>query len=286
MRTLRLSPYLGAAGALALLLGQPLAFTVALLCILMHECAHALAARVIGFTVQEIRLSPIGASLTLAPDPQKSALCEIVIASAGPVANAWFAMAFALLYRRFGTETLRLLVSYNVAFCLFNLLPALPMDGGRILRAMLALWMPRMRATRIAADLGLCCAVGLFVLGFAGARVYGVNATLFLCGAAVGFSAWNMRRNSIGQQVLATCGKSDAMARGGGLAVREIAVGRSANLGDVACLLRGDAFYRILVYDENMRKICVSDEVCLTHAIARYGAQAGVECLCVPAYDN
>ena len=280
MRILRLSPYLGVGVALALFLGQTLAFTVALVCILVHECAHALVARVIGFTVREIRLSPIGASLTLAPDPQKSALSEIIIASAGPAANAWFAMVFALLYRRFGTETLRLLVSYNFAFCLFNLLPALPMDGGRVLRALLALCMSRTRATRIAADLGLCCAMGLFVLGFAGARVYGVNATLFLCGAVVGISAWNVRRSSVAGQVLATYGKSETMARGGGLVVREIAVGRSASLGDVAQLLRGDAFYRIFVYDENMHRICTSDEVHLTRAIARYGTQERVECLC------
>lgn len=280
MRRLRLSPWLIAACALALALGRALEFTGALLCIFAHECAHALAARLIGFTVQEIRLSPAGASLRLFPQVQESAVCEIVVSAAGPAASFALGLLFFAAHRAFALPWLRMLAVYNVFFGAFNLLPALPMDGGRVLRAALGLFLTHAQATRVCAALGVVCGAALTVLAFLGAGEYGLNVTLLLCGVLIASQALAARRQAVGAGAFASYKKCDAVRGGGSLLVREIAVGADKKLADVARDLKGDAFYRIGVYDENMKKLCTSDEARLAEAIARYGAQERASSLC------
>ena len=144
--------------------------------VLLHEFGHALAARRYGVLTPDITLLPIGgvARLNRMPDEPRQ---ELVIALAGPAVNVIIAaVLFLLLGRMSGLdEVLRLddprtgmvakLLSANVILVLFNLLPAFPMDGGRVLRAGLALRMDYVRATQIAARIGQALA---FVFGFVG----------------------------------------------------------------------------------------------------------------------
>jgi len=154
--------------------------TVALMCmvffcVLLHEFGHAFAARRYGIRTPDITLFPFGgvARIERMPENPKQ---EIVIALAGPAVNVVIASVLwlGLLAAGFAgrVDPLRLagsfvveLLAVNVWLLLFNLIPAFPMDGGRVLRAVLALWMDHARATRIAAQIGQSLAV---VLGFVG----------------------------------------------------------------------------------------------------------------------
>uniref|UniRef100_A0A832MKH8 Zinc metalloprotease n=1 Tax=Eiseniibacteriota bacterium TaxID=2212470 RepID=A0A832MKH8_UNCEI len=145
-------------------------------CVLLHELGHALAARRYGIATRDIILLPIGGVARLERMPEKPQQ-EIVVALAGPAVNvaiaaallAWFAVRHsaeggALDFRG---SLLAALFSVNVVMVLFNLIPAFPMDGGRVLRAALAMSMPFSRATRIASMVGqgialLFGAFGLF----------------------------------------------------------------------------------------------------------------------------
>jgi len=158
-------------------------FVIALfICVVLHEAGHALTARRFGIDTRNITLLPIGgvANLEKMPENPKE---EFLVAAAGPLVNVVIALLLFLIVPvgdilaqeqevlqeelatiRADTFLFHLLF-LNIVLVLFNLLPAFPMDGGRIFRALLSMKMSRIKATRIASGLGKFMA---FIFFFAG----------------------------------------------------------------------------------------------------------------------
>jgi Zn-dependent protease/CBS domain-containing protein len=149
------------------------------LCVVLHEYGHALTARRFGIGTRHITLLPIGgvALLESMPaDPRQ----EIVVALAGPAVNLAIGGFLFVLVGLLGSSggliatdlgrggILPTLLTTNLVLAVFNLLPAFPMDGGRVLRALLALRTDRVTATRWAATVGRAFALGLGFLGLIG----------------------------------------------------------------------------------------------------------------------
>ena len=145
------------------------------LCVVLHEFGHALAAKAFGINTPDITLLPIGgvARLERMPEEPKQ---ELLIAVAGPAVNVIIALGLFVAGGSFinpfvnpaaseGVGLISQLLIINVLLVAFNLLPAFPMDGGRVLRALLATRMSYARATQIAATVGQGFA---FVFGFIG----------------------------------------------------------------------------------------------------------------------
>ncbi len=147
-------------------------------CVVLHEFGHALTARRFGIKTRDITLFPIGgmARMEKMPDSPKQ---ELLVAIAGPMVNVVIA-AGLFAYMHFSPTVYKIgfpggpmtaemfiptLFLVNVVMAVFNLIPAFPMDGGRVFRALLAMKLERTRATQVAANVGQVLAIGFVFLG-------------------------------------------------------------------------------------------------------------------------
>lgn len=151
-------------------------------CVVLHELGHALMAKRFGVKTKKITLLPIGgmASLDKIPESPKQ---ELLVVIAGPLVNVIIAILIYLIVpihelanisltenlETFNELTLQNFLLYlfivNVGLVIFNIIPAFPMDGGRILRALLAMKIDRVKATQIASSIGQVFAIVFLLIG-------------------------------------------------------------------------------------------------------------------------
>jgi len=176
--------------ALVLIIGIFVAVTI-------HELCHAFVARRFGIKVREITLLPIGGLASMSKMPERPGQ-EFLIAVAGPLSNiALLAVFYVPLRLLLGEEVLfhplsiatwPLTVSYiywvNLVLAVFNLIPAFPMDGGRILRSVLAKAMDYRRATKIAVNCGHIFALIFAYLGIVRGNLILIAIAIFIYMAA------------------------------------------------------------------------------------------------------
>lgn len=179
-------------------------------CVLLHELGHAVQARAVRLPVRNLVLLPIGGLVQLEANPAHP-WHEVVIALAGPMVNLGLALAFGLgaylvapfslygwgdylLFR--ATPGFHALLLYllwaNLILFFFNMLPAFPMDGGRVVRGALAIFTSYKTATHVAAWLGGVAAFFLALLGVVGWPPAGIapNPLLAIVGVIVAIGAW------------------------------------------------------------------------------------------------
>lgn len=174
-------------------------------CVLLHEFGHVFAARRYGVQTPDITLLPIGGVARLERIPEKPSE-ELVVALAGPAVNVVIAALLFLILgglpsmedgmqpENAGVGLLERLAWVNITLVVFNLIPAFPMDGGRVLRALLASRLGYTRGTRIAAGVGQTVAFALGLAGlFAGNPLLIFIALFVYMGAASEASAAQMR---------------------------------------------------------------------------------------------
>ncbi len=250
-------------------------FTLAIFgCVVLHEYGHALAARRYGIRTRDITLLPIGgvARLERIPtDPWQ----EFVVAVAGPAVNVVIAallLPIVLLTMvsidptqldpLHGNFALQLML-VNVMLIVFNLIPAFPMDGGRMLRAGLAALLPHSQATRVAANIGQGVAILLGLLG-----IVTQQWTLLLIAAFVIFGARGEVQASEARATLGGLFVRDAMATDYVTFPPQEPIDRllfQASRGlqrDFPIVLAGEVIG--MVYSHDLRRAAVSQEMLRT----------------------
>jgi Zn-dependent protease/CBS domain-containing protein len=164
------------------------------LCVTLHEYGHAMAARWFGVPTLDITLLPIGGVARLQRMP-RIPIQEFIVAVAGPAVNVVIVIVLATLflavhgielfeavaspYDEQSTATLETMLTLptptgfafsmlviNLMLVIFNMIPAFPMDGGRVLRSLLAMFLPYRRATYVASRVGLVCAAGMAIIAW------------------------------------------------------------------------------------------------------------------------
>lgn len=241
--------------------------------LILHELGHAIAAAAFGVRIYELELLPFGACVRMENVFEGHPLKESIIAAAGPVTSLMCAVSACALsgyFPGFITEQLKLAERFGFITAVFNLLPVLPLDGGRILRALISRKCDFGRATRIVAAMGMAAGAGLFIWG-----VYEIfnaiaNPMLPLLGVFLFFSAleqYRQGRFELAKYLLdreRTHNKSDT------LYVKEVAIRDGMPLSGALRLLKDpDRYYVFRVLDDDMRikgsfdeqqlKSCISD---------------------------
>lgn len=167
------------------------------LCVLLHEFGHVFAARRYGIKTPDVTLWPFGGIASLERIPEKPSE-ELIVAVAGPAVNVVIA-AVLLLYLGAMVDMQNLmriedpavsmvakLAGANIFLVLFNMIPAFPMDGGRVLRALLAIKFGFGRATEYAAGIGQGFAIAFGILGIFTGQFMLVIIAVFVFLAASG----------------------------------------------------------------------------------------------------
>lgn len=191
-------------------------------CVTLHELGHSVMAQAFGINVREIVLLPLGGVALIAKMPEKP-VQELLIAVAGPLVNVAIAIILFIVTGGIGIDLMNLqdmlvtlrepslttllvwLLFANVALVIFNLIPAFPLDGGRILRAILAMGLGYPQATRIASIIGQVAAVLLGIWGIATGQLLLTLIALFIF-----FSAGQERGIAESKTVLTTLRVGDA----------------------------------------------------------------------------
>ncbi|MFH0763796.1 MAG: site-2 protease family protein [Candidatus Omnitrophota bacterium] len=163
----------------------------------MHEICHSLAAKRFGIKVREITLLPIGGIAAMSKMPEKPSQ-ELLISLAGPLSNIVIVIVFFyplklllgedVLFHPLSARTWPLTVAYiywlNLMLAAFNMIPAFPMDGGRVLRSILANWLGYQKATKIAVNFGHVFALAFAYFGIIRFNIILVVIAIFIYMAA------------------------------------------------------------------------------------------------------
>jgi Zn-dependent protease len=256
-------------GGSAAALDSTLFIVLLFACVVLHEFGHITAARRYGIKTPEVTLLPIGGVASLQRLPSDPAQ-ELVVALGGPAVNFVIGLALiaALGSAHFGDleqidnpnlSLLGRLAIANIFLVVFNLIPALPMDGGRVLHALLAMRVDGPRATEIAARIGQALAFGFGFLGLFG------NPLLVFIAIFVYIAAAGEAQMSTAREALKGVSVGDAME------TRFTPVSIDANLGQAVDALLATAQHEFLVVDAFMKPVGLLTRDDILSAVREHG---------------
>ena len=239
--------------------GVQLGISLAVLCI--HECAHVLAARLVGVRISRIDVQPYGGVAWTEGNDYVGTWRENVIAAAGPVANIITALVLIALNRYFPlAQEAEYALQSTLMMAAVNILPVMPLDGGRILRCTLMhVTFPR-RAERICALFGRTVAA-LLLIGVLWLAVNGfINYTLIVMALFILYSSFSSNAFSVLRTLRGFDEKDDKLKNGEALAVRHIAVGSNTAPTRVLNALSANKYNIVTVISENGECVTVGEE--------------------------
>lgn len=228
-----------------------LAFCLALL---LHESAHAIMAQAMGVRVRSLELMPFGCTAHIESFAVVSPGAEIAMAAAGPLAN----LALAALLQ-FGTDVaaedafLAALYRSNLSLAAVNLLPALPMDGGRVLCCVLSYAMPKLMCVRLVSAMGVLTGLGVTALGIHFWMTGTPNPTVLLMGSFMIFASAKHYHAAPVSVMQDTLHKRREIFRRGSAQVRGTAVCGERSLGDAIARMDARSYNLLYVLDDDMR---------------------------------
>lgn len=194
MRHFKISPFFVLHLCILLVMRLGEEATGLLLALAIHETGHILVAKAQGCKVEKLIIEPLGGYLYLDKLIEVQPGLERRIAFAGPGANLLTAFIAMVLYSYPPPNIVAQFIRASLTISAFNMLPALPLDGGRVLRGILAGWTSYYRATKIAIGSSVFCGSFLLVLAIIGLVKGQLNVSIFAASVFLLYNAWVERR--------------------------------------------------------------------------------------------
>ena len=246
--------------------------------LVVHELAHAVAAMAFNVRVHELELLPFGASVKMDNIFEGHPVKEAVIAAIGPITSlmcAITACALRTYFPYFISAELELAEQYAYLIVYFNLLPVLPLDGGRILRAIISRRCDFSRATSITSIAGAVAGGLMFAWGIVSVFIKKPDMLSALLGLFLIFSALDQYK--YGKFELAKCllNRQKTQHKCDSLYIKELAIREDMKITRIIKLLKDDdKYYVFKVLDKNMQVKGDFDEQFLQQEILK----RSVEC--------
>lgn len=232
----------------------------------IHECSHILTARRTGVKVSGVEILPFGITMRLGENGIRNPKDEIKIAIAGPLSNLIIAYA---AYGLYSGEARDFIIFSSLAIGIFNLLPILPLDGGRIMRAILVEKYGCIRGSGIAMKVTGVFAVMILLAGALILYVTKFNFSILLIGGFLTANITEERKSTnmiIMKDILYSRKKIEESGNGGVLVASD-----SDKAKKVLSKLTYDKYYMINIIDRNMRLVYTVTETQLIEGISVYG---------------
>ena len=249
-------------------------FLAFFLALLLHEFAHSAFARALGVRVLDMELLPFGCAANMDGFALVSGGKEILIAAAGPAANLICAAGAFALEKAVNSSFLTVFMQSSLVLAAVNMMPVLPLDGGRMLMVMLGLILPRKSAVKIGCAMGI--AVSAAICGFAVyAAVSGYfHPMLFMMGGFMLYSAIKSMRSDEFAFMKHVALKKSEIARRACVDVKHVAAPQSRVLGEVLTSLDPRKYNIVHILDGNYNVCRVVDEMELADRLIREGVDA------------
>lgn len=241
--------------------------------VLFHELAHTLAARLLGVPVINVEILPFGGVARLGGEMSVVPAKEIIVALAGPASNLLL-VSLAMGLRSYGIWSPELgpfFLQINLMLAFFNLLPALPLDGGRILRALLASQVGVAQATLLAARLGQALAVAVAFLGLISFLNQITGLDVIIVALFVLYSATKEKKLAPYLFVRHLTHKKEELSQAGVLPAEQLVAREDVPVKEIARLFIPQKFHLILLLDEQLKVLGQISEAQVVDALFAHG---------------
>lgn len=249
--TIRLSPWFILILGVFSIAGLLTKALVVFLSVLWHEVAHALAARLLGYHVREVELLPFGGVARIERLSEADAKNDIFIALTGPVASFVLAGLIQIASGYFADWEANFYYQTNLMLGWFNLIPALPLDGGRILRAWLSELCGHQKATQVTVFLGWVLSILFFLITALQFYFHSdIHLTLLFVAVFIAICAQReLEAASYRAMRVLARKKADLMQRGV-MPTAHFTTVADCSVRDVIALFRPEQYHIVLVVDQ------------------------------------
>lgn len=260
--------------SLLLLLGAATGYFAELLTlfaiVLIHELGHVAAAKSFGWRVLRIELLPFGGVAETEDRGRSSAFQEAAVALAGPLQNGWMAL-FAVAMGKlglWGAGWCDYFVQANVMIGVFNLMPILPLDGGKIMQAVISRLLPYYRTLTVCSMISLLLSAVMAAAALLGVQSSGLHLNLLVLAVFLLYSNWHSYRNASFYFMRFLMNREPVTGRliERGTLAQPIVIYRHRTVGDIVRLFMRDKYHLVYVMNERGRIQAVLPEQQLLHA--------------------
>jgi stage IV sporulation protein FB len=246
---------------------------IAFAIVFLHELAHTVMARSLSLPVKEVELLPFGGVTRMSGDMVLDPVKESYVAVAGPASNLLMAvLGLALKNHGIWEEDLgAFFLQCNMLLAVFNLLPALPLDGGRIYRAHLAAKIGLRNATHRAACLGQIWAVLIVFFGSLGLLLHFTGLDVLFTGFFLFYASTREKGMAPYLFVQHLIQKKEELTKSGILQVESLAATEDTTLGEVVRPFLPQKFHFVVILDKNLSYKGIATESQIIDGLLKYG---------------